>query len=357
MLKILMVATEQIPVPGNGSVEICMFSIAKQFAKHHQVTIVSRLSSGLPRVSHYGNLTIVRVPSGGSRKYISSVLHYIRGKRFDMIQVDNRPHYMAQVKHAFPNTPVALFLHSLTFVPRTKSVAASMSRANLIIANSHSLKSNLTRMFPSQAHKIRMVHLGVDVDRFRPASGYEKSRSFHVLFVGRVIPRKGVSVLIKAVSIARKHRSDMKLTIVGGGKPHYVKMLKSLARRYAVPAQFTGKISHRSIHKLYRKAHCFTCPSQKHEAFGLVNVEAMASGLPVIASDIGGIGEIVRHRSNGFLVSKYSSPDEHAKYILRVAQNKEMSAQLARQARQDAVNRFSWAQTASRLLSIYRTAR
>ncbi|WP_282942111.1 glycosyltransferase family 4 protein [Paenibacillus sp. RC67] len=356
-MKILMVATEQIPVPGNGSVEICMFSIAKQFAKHHQVTIVSRLSSGLPKVSRYGNLTIVRVPSGSSRKYISSVLHYIRGKHYDIIQVDNRPHYMAQVKKAFPSTPVSLFLHSLTFVPRTKSVAASISRADLIIANSHSLKSNLSRMFPSIADKIRMVHLGVDVDRFRPAARGKKSGSFHVLFAGRVIPRKGVSVLIKAISIARRHRSDIKLTIVGGGKSHYVSTLKSLARSRGVPAQFTGKIPHSKIHSLYKRAHCFACPSQKHEAFGLVNVEAMASGLPVIASDIGGIGEIVKHRENGFLVSSYHSPDEHAKYILRVAQNKELSAKLARQARQDAVNRFSWLQTASKLIAIYRAAR
>ncbi|WP_036746905.1 glycosyltransferase family 4 protein [Paenibacillus sp. UNC451MF] len=356
-MKILMVAPEQLPVPGNGSVEICMLSIAKQFASNHHVTIVSRQSSGLPRVSRLGNMTIVRVSTGSPRKYISSVLHYIRGKQYDMIQVDNRPHYMAQVKKAFPKTPVSLFLHSLTFVPQTKSVEASMARANLIIANSHSLKSNLSRLFPSQAHKVRMVHLGVDVDRFKPVNRHGESGSFHVLFAGRVIPRKGVPVLIKAISIARKRRPDISLTIVGGGKPHYVGTLKLLAERYAVPARFTGKISHSKIHTMYKKAHCLVCPSQEHEAFGLVNVEAMATGLPVIASNIGGINEIVKHGSNGFLVHRYRNPEAHAKFILKVAQNKEMYVRLARQARKDAVSRFSWGQTASNLITIYNSAR
>ncbi|WP_079911782.1 glycosyltransferase family 4 protein [Paenibacillus sp. 32352] len=359
-MRILMVAPEQIPVPGNGSVEICMLSIAKQLAKQHQVTIVSRQSSGLPKISHHGKLTIVRVPSGSGKRYISSVLQYIRGKHYDVIQVDNRPHYMAQVKRVFPHTPVALFLHSLTFVPRTSSVAASMSYANLIIANSDSLKTNLSRMFPSQAHKIRVVHLGVDVDRFRPSSHSSRSSrqgTFHVLFAGRVIPRKGVPVLIKAISIARRQQSNIHLTVVGGGKPHYIGWLRSLARKYGVPTRFTGRVSHQKIHEWYRKADCFACPSQRHEAFGLVNVEAMASGLPVIASKIGGIGEIVNHRSNGYLVRKYTRPEDHAKYILRVAQNRELTDQLSRQARSDAVNRFSWKQTASRLIAIYSAAR
>ncbi|UUZ86115.1 glycosyltransferase family 4 protein [Paenibacillus sp. P26] len=354
-MKILMVAPEQIPVPGSGSVEICMLAIAKRLAVSHQVTIVSRRGSGLPRTSRKGNLTIVRVPAGSSLQYISSVLQYAKGKRYDIIQVDNRPHYMAKVKRLFPHTPVALFLHSLTFVPRTSAVSASLAKADLIIANSDSLKSNLSRMFPKQASKIRRVYLGVDASRFKPAGGSRSSGAFRVLFAGRLVPRKGAGILIKAMGVVRRTHPGARLTIVGGGKEEYVRKLKSLAREQGVPVRFAGRISHRRIHHLYRKADVFVCPSQRHEAFGLVNVEAMASGLPVVASDIGGIKEIVKHGTNGFLVARYNSPEAHAEWIGMLAGDRELASRLGRQARKDAVSRFTWKKTADRLIAIYKT--
>ncbi|QOS80740.1 hypothetical protein JNUCC31_07565 [Paenibacillus sp. JNUCC31] len=86
-----------------------------------------------------------------------------------------------------------------------------MKHADIIIANSSSLKSKLTDRFPTQAHKIRTVELGVDVNRFRPPSEseckilrakYAIGKTFAILFVGRVIPRKGVPVLLKATHLA-----------------------------------------------------------------------------------------------------------------------------------------------------------
>ncbi|MDB5055230.1 MAG: glycosyltransferase family 1 protein [Bacilli bacterium] len=75
-----MIAPEQIPVPGGGSVEICMFSIAKEFAKKDKITLISRQCSGYKHISYLGNLTIVRVPTGSPSKYIISVLKFINGK-------------------------------------------------------------------------------------------------------------------------------------------------------------------------------------------------------------------------------------------------------------------------------------
>ncbi|MGG6312704.1 glycosyltransferase family 4 protein [Paenibacillus macerans] len=355
-MNILMVAPEQIPVPGNGSVEICMLAVARQLAaSHHTVTLVSRMARRLPRVSRMGNLKIVRVATGSSSRYISSVLRYIKGRHYDLIQVDNRPYYMAKIKAAFPHTPVSLFLHSLTFVKPTARVTDSLGMADLIIANSEALKASLSQRFPRQAGKIHKVHLGVDTGRFMPAAGrLSRSGPFRVLFAGRVIPRKGVPVLIRAMSLVRQEYGAASLTVVGGGQPGYMRQLRRLARSKRVPVRFTGKVPHRSIHRRFREADCFACPSQEHEAFGLVNVEAMASGLPVIASNIGGIGEIVKHGSNGYLVDGYHRPEEHAKWILQLARNRELAAKMSRRARQDAVERFGWKQTANKLAGIYK---
>lgn len=355
-----MIAPGKLPVPGSGSVEICMLSIARKLAQHHKVTIVSRRSPKLNRVSSFGNLQIVRVAAGST--YISSVLQYIRGKRYDVIQVDNRPHHMAKVKQAFPHIPVTLFLHSLTFVPKTAKVAASLKKADLIIANSHSVQHHLCRRFPSQKRKIKTVYLGVETSRFKPISSNERKlrrkqygidQSFVIVFAGRMVPRKGISILIKATNIARYKVRDAKLLLVGGGKKAYMRKLKSQTKRLKVPTQFLGEVPHTHIHRLYQMADCFVCPSQRHEAFGLVNVEAMSTGVPVIASNIGGIKEIIRHGSTGYLVRHYRSPKSFSYYILKIASNKKKAKNMANKGRKTATSRFNWKRTARELAKIY----
>jgi spore coat protein SA len=360
-LHILIVAPEQIPVPGSGSVEICILSIARQLARKHQVTIVSRCSPSLPKQSQLGNISIVRVPSGSSKTYISSVLRYTKGRKYDFIQVDNRPGYMARMKQAFPHTPVSLFLHSLTFVPSNREIANCLNRADLIIANSHSLQHKLTSRFSGSAKKIRTVELGVDVSRFRSTSlserevskrKYSIGNAFTILFVGRVIPRKGVPILIQAAHLVQK-QTPVKLVIVGRGNPAYIKRLTLQAKSLGVSIIFVGKKSHDQIHKIYRLADCFVCPSQKHEAFGLVNVEAMASGIPVVASRNGGIQEVVRHGHNGYLVDHYHQPQPFANYLLKLAKDKLLRERLGANGRRDVLQHFTWSQTAAKLVSLY----
>ena len=360
-LKLLIVAPEQIPVPGTGSVEICILAIATKLAKHHQVTVVSRAMGNLASRSKVDGVNIVRVASGSSKVYLASVLHYLRNKSYDVIQVDNRPHYMAAIKKARPRTKVALFLHSLTFVPKTQYVKNSMNHADVIIANSGSLKSKLTERFPAQKHKIRTVELGVEAGRFHPPSESERNtlrakyglgKTFTVLFVGRVIPRKGVPVLLKAVHLANQ-QVPVHLVIAGKGKDSYMKQLRGQASKLGISVSWIGKKKHSEIHRVFQVADCFVCPSQKHEAFGLVNVEAMATGLPVIASRIGGIPEIVNHGNNGYLIDKYHDPAKFAEYIVRLGKNKELVRTLGNNARTDVLSRFTWRQTSSRLEAIY----
>ncbi|MCR8846082.1 glycosyltransferase family 4 protein [Paenibacillus sp. SC116] len=353
-MNILMVAPEQIPVPGNGSVEICMLAIAKQLAKTENVTIVSRQSTGLQPLSKLGNLTIVRVPGGSSQTYLSSVLHYIEDKQYDLIQVDNRPHYMASIKQAKPDTPVTLFLHSLTFVPASKAVSRSLTFSDCIVVNSDSLKRRIAQRFPQVAHKLERIHLGVDIEAFTPSSERGRRKFFHVLFAGRVIPRKGVPVIVRAMSMVRKQVPHAKLIIVGTGKASYLKELKALAKLHNVDVEFKGRVSHKNMGMMYRTADCFVCPSQQHEAFGLVNVEALSSGLPIVASNIGGIKEIVKHDSNGYLVNPYTKFEAHAKWLISLAMNKKVADKLAKQARKDAVERFSWKRTVANLIKVYK---
>jgi spore coat protein SA len=356
-----------VPPPVWGSVEICINEIAHRIAKHHKVTVVSREHSRFKPITHSGNLTIIRVASGSRKRYLHAVLKAIKGKQFDLIQVDNRPRYAAAIKRLMPDTPVSLFMHSLVFAtPPEASVKASalrLSKADLIIVNSDSLNSQIAQLFPKQKHKVTTVLLGADLKRFRPPTPqetasikkkYKVKDGFNVLFVGRVIPKKGLPVLINAVHKARHSLPNLRLIVAGGEqRKGYIASLKQQAKRLKVPTLFLGKIPHHKLHSIYWLGDCFVCPSQKHEPFGLVNVEAMGCAVPVIASANGGIKEIIKDGHNGMLVNSYHRAKEFAHKIVTLAQNKSLAQGLAEQARTDALRRFNWNVVAKSLLKVY----
>ncbi|WP_127569969.1 glycosyltransferase family 4 protein [Paenibacillus xylaniclasticus] len=358
-MKLLIIAPEQIAVPPSvsGSVENCIYQIAKHASNEHQITIVSVLRNHLPHKSAMNNLTILRVPGGSKRVYLANALRAVKGRSYDLIQIDNRPRFARAVRQAFPNTPISIFLHSLTFVSSpmttTKTAKEDLKHVDIIIGNSKSLQKSLKNRFPAHSNKIKFVHLGVDTDKFRPGIKPNSNR-FRVLFAGRLIPRKGVPTLLKAVRIARRSAPFISLSVAGGTrKTAYTAYLKRMAHALNIPVTFTGNLSRKRMPAFYRTGDCFVCPSQKHEAFGLVNVEAMASGLPVIASRNGGIPEIVQHGRNGLLVERYHVPSAFAAPIVKLALNSKLRRLLSRRARVDALNRFSWRRTAARLMGIY----
>lgn len=369
-MHLLIIAPEQIPVPPlrGGSVEICIYAIARQLAKKHQVTVISRQHRAYSRTTRQGQLQIIRVRANSKAGYLKEVIRAMKGLKFDWIQVDNRPNYAAAIKRHFPQLPVSLFLHSLTFVkpPYTSTArcAAQLRTVDWIIANSASLEQELIKLYPKRRNQLHKIYLGTDTQRFKPRARaaqkrlrtkYRVSRGFQVLYAGRLIKRKGIKQLIQAVHLARKKVPKLKLLIAGGQQTKgYKGSLQRKARRLAVPAKFLGNIPHRKIHEVYALANCFVCPSQKHEAFGLVNVEAMASGVPVIASAIGGIKEVIKDGHNGVLIRAYRSPRAIARGIVAVAKRKEWARGLAKQARSDAVTQFSWQATAQSLADFYR---
>jgi spore coat protein SA len=372
-MNIAVIAPGEIPVPPRvgGSVEHCIAEITKRLSTSNRVTVYSRRSPGYPASSRQGALSHVRVPGGGAGRYLGHVLGRMAGRSFDWIQIDNRPSYVPRVRSRFPGTRIAVFLHSTTFIspPRTTltQAARQLAAADLVVANSKSLAAQIRSLFPGVRHKVKHTPLGVDVSQYKLPSASQRaaarrefgvSGSFSVLFAGRLIPKKGVPVLIRAMKLVCRSVPQAKLLVAGGaGNASYVRGLKQMAARYGVPARFAGYVSRKRMPRLYWAGDCFVCPSQGHEAFGLVNVEAMASGTPCVASANGGIREIVRHGTTGRLVARYRSPEAFAEQIQIVARDAKGSAAMAIRAREDVVRRFGWSSTAARLAGLYRQYR
>lgn len=367
-MHILIVSPEQFPLPGSGSVEICILAIAEQLSQHHQVTVISPLFAHQTSETRCNSqLLIKRVDAKLPAEYRKAVIKTITQleQPVDIIQVDNRPRFMSRIKQAFPSIPIVLFLHSLTFIPQNRLIASTLQKADLTITNSTSLKHEVLRRFPVQETKLISIALGVDHFRFKPLVDAEKrdyyehyklpADRFYVLYAGRLIPQKGISTLIRAIyHLNPVIKSKTHLIIAGKSKTKtYKNTLRKLARKLHVSVTFLGEIPHEQIHTLYPLARCIVCPSQKHEAFGLVNIEALSCGVPVIASHNGGMKEIIRHGYNGFLVKNYKQAKSFTSHLSHLALSPELSCLMGANGRTTVLERYTWQVTAQKLEAAY----
>lgn len=211
----------------------------------------------------------------------------------------------------------------------------------LFIAPSYYLKRQLIAGgFPNE--KIRVNHYGIDVRRAEPS--YEHNGSF--LYVGRLSEEKGIEMIIYVA----KQLPEISFKIVGRGPQ------MAYLHRLAIDApnvEFLGYRSGDELKELYQQACAVLLPSRVHEVFPLVTLEAMAYGKPVVASDVGGMSEVVEDRINGFLMQP---TDLHGwiESVLRLAYDKDLQRQMALNARDMVEHKFRLEDHYRRLENCYR---
>lgn len=373
-MRILVIVPEQLPIPPikGGSVETVTYNIFKRMARHHQVTIISRSHSALP--SHNtevgGNLRFIRINQAKPLAYLKTTLQKIRGQHFDIIQIENRPVFVPLVRRAFPHTPIVLSLHSLTFMSRL-----SLAKANSILRQVSGVTSvvgfvtkSMQQRYPKYAYKFKTAILGCDTEKFRPRSTAYKqrlrrhwgvSKSYNLLFVGRMVAKKGLNTLVRAVAQLKQRRQRTRIVAVGAAWPGvtketpYIRKTRLLAKRLGVPLRCTGYIPPAQVDKMYHLGDIFVCPTRYKEGFALVNSEAMASEIPIIASKRGGIKEVVQHNKNGLLIKDYRNPRAFARAIEALRSSPTRSRKIAKAGRLRVIRHFSWANTVRTLVNHY----
>ena len=149
----------------------------------------------------------------------------------------------------------------------------------------------------------RVVHNGIDVERFAGArrGGSEKGGPLRLLYAGRLAPEKGVHTAIGALGIARREGSPIQLTIAGAGSRAYEARLRRLCEQLALSEHvtFAGRVPREAMPQLMARFDALLVPSEWPEPLPRIVQEGMAAGLVVLASAVGGIGEIVQNESNG----------------------------------------------------------
>lgn len=375
MTRVVILAPDDLPIPPQkgGSVQIYVHSLFSELTHHadphgYQPYLISPGNKKMDGALH---IPIQKIHLAYQRE----ALKQLRKLHPDIVQIENRPAWVTRVKAALPGTKVVLNLHSLTFLMQSTisrpAAVSALKAADAVTFNSHSLRRQVAARFglSKASWNPHVIYPGVESTRFsqtdvpkgqavsRTHSAKTKTsptKELRLLFVGRVIRQKGVHVLVEAVRELKRNRIPVRLTIIGRTHP-WEKAYRIRLAQHAkgLPIRFVGFVIPPNLPPYYRNADVLVCPSQGHEAFGLVNLEAMSAGLPVVGSRQGGIAEIV-NESSGVLVKNYKNAHSFALVLTELARDPARMSQLKEGALKRA-DEFTWNKCARRFFSVYKS--
>ncbi len=255
----------------------------------------------------------------------------------------------------------------------------ALEAADAIIAVSRSTRDDVLRLFNVEPTRVVVIPNGIDTEEYRPTHDPDTIAQFgidpnrpYVLFVGRMTRQKGLYYLLQAIP-----HIDPKLQIVlcaGDAdtlamQREIEEMVHELQRHRDGIIWIPKMVSRQTTITLYSHASIFCCPSI-YEPFGIINLEAMACGTPVVGSAVGGINEVVVDGETGLLVDPQLSPEpphdpsspakfEHglANAINRLANDPELLEKMSKAGRERVERHYSWRSIAQQTYDLYRRLR
>lgn len=236
-----------------------------------------------------------------------------------------------------------------------------LERAKKIIAVSHFTKRELLEYYKIPENKIRVIHNGVDVNKFKPAPDKRKVKEalgfnpddLAIVSVGRLYARKGLFTLIESMPAVVKRFKNAKFIISGKGQSDEMRKLIAHAEKLGVKNNiiFTGYYPDKKLPKLYQAADVFAFSTfYEHHPFAVL--EALATGLPVVTTTVGGIPETIESDKNGFLVEPFN-PRQFADRILYLLEHPANAAEMGALARKTVEERFDWRIVVKKVLKVY----
>jgi len=351
-----------------GGVERRIYELARRLARSHEVHVYGYKhwggSSSIERegIHYHGTVHAGNLYSGGRRSIIPPLLHSIslvsrlRKERFDVVDCQASPYLPAYSLRVLKEENALVTWHEfwggywLDYLGLAGLAGKALERG-LFSFKRHVSVSQKTRLDLLEAGLRRPVHLvpnGIDVTLVRSVRPSNLESDF--LFVGRLIPEKGVDFLLRALSLLKEGFPDFRATIAGDGPER--KRLELLARELGIGENvtFTGFLKdYRDVIALMKGSRVFAFPSRR-EGFGMVVLEAMASGLPVVTVEhtMNASKYLVEDGKTGFVVPPKEEPFARALMLAH-----ENSPRLGKIAEKRA-ERYDWEAVVERLLTVYR---
>ena len=290
-----------------------------------------------------------------SPRYLGQIGTMLDRERFDILHFHEPfvPFLSLFLLRESTSVNIATFHAYAGFSPSyefgSRALRGHATRLHGRIAVSAAARHFIDRFFPGD---YKVIPNGVDVGRFATAVPIARWQDGtpNVLFVGRHEPRKGLLDLLKAHRILRKTGSGSRLLVVGSG-PQEREARRYVATRGLQGVEFLGRVSNAEKAQLYKTADVYASPATGGESFGIVLLEAMAAGTPIVASDIHGYKGVLRRGREGLLVPP-REPRELAIAIDRLLRDPALREQMGA-AGQARAEEFSWPRVTARVEDYY----
>jgi len=239
-----------------------------------------------------------------------------------------------------------------------------LERSNKIIAVSDFTRRELLQYYKVKEEKIRVIHNGVDVNKFKPARDKRKAKEelglnpedIAILSVGRLYARKGLFTLIESMPAVVRRFRNAKFVISGKGQSNEMKKLIAHAEKLGIRDNilFTGYFPDKKLPKLYQAADVFAF-STFYENLPFAVLEALSTGLPVVTTRVGGIPEMIDSGKNGFLVQPFNAK-ELSDRVLYFLEHPAEANEMGFLARKIILERFDWRLIVKKVLKVYEEA-
>ncbi len=360
--------------PYTGGIAEHTFYLANELSKRHKVYVIAPVYPSsdfipLPSAPRFEILRIGKAtffPANGSLVAFTytplsiwRLRQFLKTNPFDIIHIQGAPvptlpffSALAKCQKNASSIKVATFhaQHKKSFGYTLFKPLLKHAFSNLHGGISVSVSAKLTIEKHFNIPNMVIIPNGVDTRRFTPFGrkiDHLADGHYNILFVGRMEPRKGLDILLHAL---KGMQGQIRLIAVGSGP--LVNKYKAMAKKMGINAIFPGKVSPRTLAEYYRTADILVAPSIKGESFGIILLEAMASGLPVIASSVEGYIETLKNGKLGLIFEK-ENEKELRKVLLFAMNNPDTILKVAQRALFYVKENLSWKKIAKRTEEYY----
>ena len=386
-MKILMLSWEYPPRIVGGISRVVHDLSHKLVKDGHEVTVVTYRDGDVPYYEDDDGVRVNRVDNFmiASNNFIDWILQLnfnmvartgeiiAKEGKFDVIHAhDWLVAYAAKTLKTSYNIPMVSTIHA-TEAGRNSGIRTDEQRyindtewmltyeSSEVIVNSNYMKSELQRLFGLPFEKINVIPNGVNLNNFNNVyRDYDFRRRFAmdnekiILFMGRLVYEKGIQTLISAMPKILSRYHDVKLVIAGKGG--MIDELRNQVNYLGINEKvyFAGYLNSADVKKMYKCSDISVFPST-YEPFGIVAIEAMLSGTPVVVSDIGGLNEIVEHGVNG-MKSYAGNPNSLADSILTLLFDHKLCDEVVKNAKVKVKAEYNWNKITSDTHFVYEKA-
>ena len=328
------------------------------------------------------------------REYFTGLARDLRTNPVDIVHLPQVLQYAPLLRNAAPNAKIVLHMHQDELALLDEHpLRARLESLDGIVTVSEWVTRRAVQRFPTLAARVHTIGNGVDIERFHPdAVPPATTGPVRLLFVGRISPDKGVHVLMEAFDRLAQERSDVTLDVVGkpgmlpfdvlglllrndpqlGGlgefygrsrfdgllaalrgqrRSYFDALTAQLSPTAAARVRFHGTIPFTDLLALYQQSHLLVLPSIWNESYGMPVAEAMACGVPVLASNCGGVPELLEQGISGELLAR-GDVDGLLRMLRELTGNRARLADMACAARRRA-ELLTWDRSAERLGQVY----